>query len=60
MKIVQSFKEIKCPITHKIEKIYFRKITGTVLVEIYGCDNSNGCAECQQCLNKLLEELTSG
>ena len=59
MEVIKSYKEVKCPATMRIEKVYYKRITETVLVEVYGCDHSNGSGDCQRCLAKILEELTS-
>lgn len=57
MELVNSYKEISCPATGATEKIYYRYITETEFIEIFGCDSSNGSSTCQNCLSQIREEL---
>lgn len=58
MELIKSFVEIKCPYTYKTEKIHYRLITETPLVECNGCENSCGSAICNRCIAKVKESLT--
>lgn len=57
--IVESFIEIVCPSTGRHEKIWYRHLTGTTLIDCNGCDNCNGSATCLDCIRKVLKELKS-
>ena len=60
MELVNSFVEVKCPITGRKEKVFYQQITGTSLAQATGCDNSNGSTTCQNCMAKILRELNPG
>lgn len=59
MELVHSFVEKRCPLTGQIEKVYYRRITETPLVDCNGCENCCGSTTCLECRNQIEAELAN-
>ena len=59
MEYIEDFEVIKCPITGKFEKIWYRKITETGFFECNGCDNHRAEPTCVECCQKVIDLVAS-
>lgn len=59
MEFIENYVMVYCPLTYKNEKVYYRRITETPLLHINGCDNCSGSSTCQNCFEKVREQLAS-